>query len=135
MDMDGELAMVQEEPDAGATLAMRAHGLTPRNLDEALRMAEMISASDLAPVGMKGKPGNVLVAIQMGMEIGLRPMQSIQNIAVINGRPCVYGDALLGIVQASGLLEGFSEEFSGTDDAFVAICTAKRKGIADQITY
>lgn len=133
--MDDGKEIVAIEDGEVNPLAVSGSGFTPRNIDEALRLADYIANSDLAPKDMKGKPGNVLVAIQMGMEVGLKPMQAVQNIAVINGRPCVWGDALLGIVQASGLLEGFSEEFVGDADNFAAICTAKRKGIADVFTF
>ena len=42
-----------------------------------------------------------MLAVQLGSEVGLRPMQSLQNIAVINGRPAVWGDALPGLCKAS----------------------------------
>ncbi len=74
--------------------------LTPKNLTEALEYAKHIADSDICPKDFRGKPGNVLVAVQMGAELGIPPMSAIQNIAIINGRPSVWGDALLGIVQA-----------------------------------
>jgi len=86
-----------------------AFDFTPRNLQEAKEMATMISNSDLAPKDFRGKPENVLVAIQMGHEIGLKPMQAIQNIAVINGRPTVWGDAALAVVLGSGQVEWWKE--------------------------
>jgi hypothetical protein len=57
-------------------------------------------------------------------------MQAVQNIACINGRPAIWGDAVLGLVRASNALELFDETFEGTypDDDFAAVCTAKRKG-------
>ena len=76
--------------------------LVPQNLDQAIKLAELISGSDLAPKDFKGKPGNVLIAMQMGSEVGLSPMQSIQNIAVINGRPSIYGDAGKGLLLQHG---------------------------------
>lgn len=82
---------------------------SPKTLEQAIELAKIMADSDLVPSDMKKKPGNVLVAIQMGAEIGLKPMQAIQNIAVINGRPTVWGDAALGVVQASGLLENIKE--------------------------
>ena len=42
-----------------------------------------------------------MLAVQLGSEVGLRPMQALQNIAVINGRPAVWGDALPGLCKAS----------------------------------
>ena len=100
--------------------------LQPRNLDEAMKYAEIIAKSDLVPADYKGKPGNVLIAIQWGQEIGLKPLQALQNIAVINGRPSLWGDAVLSIVRASGLLEDFREDFDQA--TFTATCSIKRKG-------
>lgn len=100
--------------------------LTPRNLDEALRFAELLSKSDIVPKDYQGKPGNVLVAIQWGAEVGLSPLQAMQNIAVINGRPSLWGDALLGLVRGSGLLEFIQEEIS--EDGQEAVCVVKRRG-------
>jgi len=99
---------------------------TPENLDQAMRLAEMMAKSDLVPNDYRGKPGNCIIAMQMGAELGLAPMQAIQNIAVINGRPAVWGDALLGLVRGSGLLESINEDASDT----VAVCTVKRVGCA-----
>lgn len=101
------------------------------SLDQAMNYAKMISESDLAPKDYKGKPGNVLIAMQFGAEIGLKPMQSIQNIAVINGRPCVWGDAMIALVQANPLCEYVQERFeNGT-----AFCTVKRRGDDKEYVY
>jgi len=63
------------------------------------------------------------------MEMGLAPMQALQNIAVINGKPSVYGDAAMALVQASPVCEDVEEYFEheGTPNP-VAVCVAKRKG-------
>ncbi|WP_287027931.1 recombinase RecT [Herbaspirillum sp.] len=81
-----------------------------------------------------GKPGNVLVAIQWGMEIGLKPMQAMQNIAVINGRPSIWGDAALALVKASPHYEDVIETYEGTGDKKKAVCIAKRKGRTDVVS-
>lgn len=100
--------------------------LEPKTLEEAMKLAEIIAKSDLVPKDFQGKPGNVLIAVQMGKEIGLKPMQALQSIAVINGRPCVWGDGALALVRASGLLEDFREDMD--EKALTATCSAKRKG-------
>jgi hypothetical protein len=48
----------------------------------------------------------------------------MQNIAVINGRPSLWGDALLALCKASPVCEYILEECDGQ----VAVCTAKRRG-------
>ena len=64
----------------------RSFGITPRGIDEAIRLAKIMAASGLMPKSIE-TPEAVFVAMQMGAEIGLSPMASVQNIAVINGTP------------------------------------------------
>ena len=98
--------------------------LAPKDLDEAMRFADMLAGSSIVPKDYIGKPGNCLVAIQWGMELGLQPMQAMQSIAVINGRPSLWGDAMLALVKAHPAFEWIKEECDGN----VAICTIKRRG-------
>jgi hypothetical protein len=103
--------------------------LSPRSLEEAMKFAEVLADSSIVPKDFIGKPGNVLVAIQWGMELGLKPMQAMQNIAVINGRPSLWGDAVLALVLASPLCE-YIEEW---EDNGVAYCKVKRRGKPEDI--
>lgn len=100
-------------------------GMVPRNIEEGLRLSDLLSKSSLVPPDFRGNPSNCFVAISMGAEVGLSPLQAIQGIAVINGRPSLYGDALLAVVQASGPFEWIDEP--PVKDG-VATCTVKRKG-------
>jgi len=100
--------------------------IEPKSFDEAMKYADLIAKSTLVPKDYQGQPGNVLIAIQWGREIGLKPLQALQNIAVINGRPCLWGDAVLAMVRGSGLVEDYREDFH--DATFTATCTIKRKG-------
>lgn len=116
------VAIVTEENKQIARAA--AFSLAPRTLGEAIEFAKIMANSDLVPKDFREKPGNVLVAVQMGAEVGLAPMQAIQNIAVINGRPAMWGDACLALVKASGLLAMIDE----VDDGSQATCTVQRRG-------
>ena len=88
--------------------------LAPTDFDGLYRVAEIMSQSGLVPSSYNNQPAKIFVAVQMGMELGLSPMASLQNIAVINGNPSIWGDAVLGIVSGSGILEDFKEEEAGT---------------------
>src|SRR5210317_1460160 len=101
--------------------------LAPQNMTEAMEFSKMISASGMVPSAYKGKPQDVLVAIQWGYELGLQPLQALQNIAVINGKPSVYGDAALALVKNDPRCAGVSEVVQGEGDERVAICTVKRR--------
>ena len=98
--------------------------LSPRTFEQALTFSQYLADSDMVPKDFKGKPGNCLIAIQWGAEIGLKPLQAMQNLAVINGRPSLWGDAVIALVRASPLCEYVVEE----DDGQVATCRTKRRG-------
>jgi hypothetical protein len=104
-------------------------GFAPANITEAIKFSEMLSKSNMVPRAYQGKPEDILVCVQWGYEIGLAPMQALQNIAVINGKPSVYGDAAMALVLASPVCEGIEESIEGEGTANpVAVCVAKRKG-------
>lgn len=100
--------------------------LQPANITEAMQMAEMLARSQMVPKGYQGKPQDTLVAMMMGAELGLNPIQSLQNIAVVNGRPSIYGDALLALVQNHPKFGGQEESFD--EATMTATCTVWRKG-------
>lgn len=102
--------------------------LQPSSFGELVQFAKMAAMSDLAPKDYKGKPENIMLAVQMGSEVGLSPMQSLQGIAVINGKPGLYGDAMIGLVRGSPLCEDIIETIEGEGDHLTAICTVKRRG-------
>ena len=52
----------------------KAFSLVPETLDEAMKYSEMIAKSEVVPKDFRNKPENVLVAIQMGTELGLPPL-------------------------------------------------------------
>lgn len=103
-------------------------GVVLSSLDEAWRMAVAMAKSDLVPKDYKEKPENCLIAMQMGAEVGLAPMAALQNIAVINGRPAIWGDAVPAIMMNHPKYEDHKEVFEGTGESRVAICRVKRKG-------
>ena len=106
----------------------RAGGLALQTLAEAMSFAKMVANSDFAPKDFRGKPESCLLAIDYGGSIGLSRMQSLQSIAVINGRPTIWGDAALALVIGSPVCEYVRETVDGEGDAMVATCEAKRRG-------
>ena len=114
--------------DSTAIATRQQFDLSPQTFEQALTFSNYLADSDMVPKDFKGKPGNCLVAIQWGMEIGLKPLQAMQNIAVINGRPSLWGDAVIALVRSSPLCEYIIEE----DDGRTATCKVKRRGEPEQ---
>jgi len=103
-------------------------GLSLQSVADAMKFSETVANSDFAPKDFRGKPASCMLAIQCGAEIGLAPLQSLQSIAVVNGRPAVYGDAALAVVKASHVCEYVTEACDGDGEQMVATCTAQRRG-------
>lgn len=105
----------------------------PQNFDEAMRIAKVLANSDMVPKDYKGKPENCLVALQWGADVGLPGLQALQNIAVINGRPSIWGDAALALVMAHPAYAGHREWMEGEGDARTACCAVTRKGSPEHV--
>lgn len=94
-------------------------------IETALKVSEYIAKSSFCPKSFMGKPGDILVCLQMGQELGLKPMQAIQNIAVINGRPSLWGDAMLAVCRQSKEFEFIKETYD--EETKTAHCIVKRR--------
>ena len=105
-----------------------AHAMEPKNMEELISLSNLLAKSDLVPKDFQGKPANIVIAVSLGREVGVGWAQAVQNIAVINGRPAVWGDAALALVQNRADCEDISETIDGVGDARTATCTIKRKG-------
>jgi hypothetical protein len=104
-------------------------------LTEIHKFTTMVCKTDLAPKGYRNKPEEATIAIIYGMEIGLPPMASLQNISVVNGTPAVWGDAQLSLVQSSGKYEYHKSNYKGTfpNDDFTAVFECKRIGSREPV--
>ena len=103
--------------------------LVPMTVQDALAVASQLAQSGMVPRDYACKPGAIFAAMDLGASVGLRPMQAVQGIASINGRPALWGDAALGVVMAHPSFESIDE-----DDASKAAaqgfgrCRVVRKG-------
>ena len=97
----GEQLPAKTAPQQLPTFAVGGRGLQIKSLDDLWRFSNAVSKSGLAPKGIQ-TPEAIFTAVQMGLEIGMSPMAALQNIAVINGRPGVYGDAGKALLRANG---------------------------------
>jgi hypothetical protein len=108
-------ALTPAAPEAAGPPAPKprtAMGLIPETVDQAWRLAQIMAASDLVPKQYKDKPSDVMVAMMYGAELGITPAQALTGIAVINGRPGLFGEALLAVIVSSPLYISHDEYFT-----------------------
>ena len=131
-DEERSLALAESRREA-AEIVRGDRGLTPGNLAQMGRVAETIVKSGLMP-SAQGNPAAVLVALEFGMTAGLSVSQCVSNVMVVNGRPAIWGDALLALVlnarndDGQRVCEWHHEAIEGTGDKMVAVCRMKRAG-------
>lgn len=128
-------AVTQSAPGLPAAIPAAAPAATqnfnwePQSFQEALKVAELLASSDLVPKEYRGNSANCFVAMQWGAQLGLKTLQALQNLAVINGRPALWGDTMIALVRGSPLCEYILEERDGD----TAVCRVKRRGEAEQV--
>lgn len=108
-------------------------GIIPTTIEEVFRLATAISKSGLAPANMN-TPEKLTVAIMQGLEIGLPPMMAVNRIAVVNGRPTLYGEAIPALLLSRGFR--LVETMEGTGEKRLARCRVIRPdGDAQERTF
>lgn len=97
-------------------------------MDFDLKLSEKLAKTQFVPKQYQGHPEDCFAAIQYGRTFGLQPLQSLQNIHVINGRPGLSSQAMFAVCMkyADGPPEILMEEKAG--QPFAASVAWTRKG-------
>ena len=135
MDSPTQLQPTSQQESYLQSVQHVSMGMAPRNLEEGMRLSQLLSKSTIVPKEYQGNPGNCFIALQMGAELGLMPGQALQSICVINGKPSLYGDALPAVVYVAKVFDpavGIKETFDAATGT--ASCTVKRKDSPDPVT-
>lgn len=119
---------VQQTQQTGIISSMET--FEPQSMKELFAMCSLFCKTNFVPASYKNKPEESFVAALMGRNLGLDPLQSLQNIAVINGRPSIWGDGLKAVVMSKPDFEDIEELFD--DETMTAICKVKRKNMSWQ---
>lgn len=78
---------------------VRSDPYTPSNMQEAEQLSVRLAQSALLPDGLRGKPGDVLVTLITGHELGLSPMQAIRGLHVVKGRAVMSADLAVALTK------------------------------------
>jgi hypothetical protein len=99
--------------------------IVPRDFEQVWRMATVLSQTSMVPKDFRNKPEETAAAIMYGLEIGLSPVTAVQSIAVINGRPSLFGDVLPALMRRHG--HRLEETVHGSGSSMKAVVTLVRK--------
>lgn len=106
--------------------------LEVRNIGNAYAVADLLVKTGFAPKGSTVE--TAVVAMIHGNRLGLDPLAAVQGIAVVNGRPTLWGDQLAAAVKGSSVYGGERVEYIGAGDDAGVRFTTWRKGHEDEPT-
>lgn len=137
-----------QQPKAQLVAGANIAPIIPRTIDEVARVARAVIVAGLAPDSYKGKndeetASKIMVGIMKGAEVGAAPFTALANIAIINGRPSIWGDLAIALVQARGIVTNVEAKYEGEEsgkaepqitdflDSMTAVYRIWRKGQTD----
>lgn len=91
------------------------------NIEDAMRIADLLSGSTYVSSYDRGKPANIFMKILWGAELGIGPVQALSVISVVNGKPVLEGQLLLAKARQAGHRVVFPRE-----DAEGVVCQITR---------
>lgn len=91
-----ELVAVSANPTGGRLVAWAEAARSAASLGVSL------SKTTFVPAQFRGKPEECAAAILFGDEIGLTPMQALQAVYVVSGKPGLYARSMAAVVLAAG---------------------------------
>jgi len=81
----------------------------------AQRAAKLLASSTLVPKEYQGNLANCVVALNMAGRIGADPLQVMQNLYVVHGRPGWSAQFLIATFNQSGKFSALRYEWTGTE--------------------
>lgn len=75
--------------------------LKVRTLDDVLKFSDLLARSKLIPTHLQGKPSDVAIILMKGNELNLAPLQAIDSIDVIQGKPSLKPEAQLALIYSA----------------------------------
>ena len=108
-----------------ATVQVGPGGIELRTMADMLAIARVALASGLVPKELDTE-AKIVVCLQKGMEVGMKPMESLSNICVINGRPSIWGAGVPSLLLRHGCRLRFEEVGAPFEDAYGWRCHIAR---------
>ena len=115
-------APLAKKPDESVYASMQT-------FENAQRMAKSLAQSNLVPDLYRGQNGfaNCLVALEIANRMNMSPLQVMQNINIIKGKPSWSSPFVIALIQGCGRFDDFDYVMSGKAETLACKCVAVRK--------
>lgn len=97
----------------------------------AYQVAERLANTQMVPAVYRGKPDDATAAILYGAELGLQPLQALQQIFVVHGTPAIYARTMVALLKD----KGFTFETVESTNTSVTVRGESPRGEVEQSTW
>lgn len=91
---------MSEQPSS--TIVVHEGSMAPAAVQARIAYAKNLAASSLLPDAYRQQPANVLLAIEYGQSLGIKPIAALNGINVIKGKPTMSADLMASVVRKAG---------------------------------
>lgn len=100
------------------------------NIERAWKFADVLSRSKIIPDTFQGNPASVLIALDMSNRMRRNPLEVMQAMHVVHGKPSFASNFLISLINSCGYYEPLRFRLTGDGDsrACVAWTVDKRTG-------
>lgn len=105
-----------------------ATALVPRNISEAMDLANIMAAASLMPDHLRGKPGDCLLVVMQAQRWGMDAVSVAQCTSVVHGKLCYEGKLVAAALYAMGAIDGrlhYDIKGSGQNASIVVTATPR----------
>jgi hypothetical protein len=103
--------------------------LTPADLPDAFRLADMMAKASLVPKHLQGKPADCLLVIMQAVRWGMDTFAVAQATSVIGGKLMYEGKLVAAALNSSGALsDRLAYDFTGSGDLRTVTVTGTIRG-------
>ena len=93
-----------------------APALVPTNMNDAIRLAEVMATAKLVPIGLQKSPADCLMVVQQAIRWSMDPFAVAQECSVIQGKLMHSGKLVAAVVNTRGnLIRRLSFEYTGAE--------------------
>ncbi len=103
-------------------------------MDSLYTLAVRLAKTQAIPTHYRGKPDDTFAVMLFGAGIGMAPLQSLQNVANIHGKPSIYGSIGQALIRRSGLSK-YGIKFEFDEPTMTAKAITHRKDEDEERTY
>lgn len=119
------------------TVGGQVRGIAPQSFEDIQRVAKALVAAGLGSSAWNDDPDTKLAKataqIMTGLELGLPPMQALSNIAIINGRPLIFGAMVPALIHRAG--HEYRHWIEGEGDAMKGVAEIVRRQGGEKLTF